>query len=87
MTNNEILIKWLPFFEELFRKFGVNEDCQQMIFLDFLQYDNEKLNNLNDSGELKFWIVRFVKNYWFSNTSRYYATYEKYYEHFESIDD
>jgi hypothetical protein len=31
--------------------------------LDFLMYDNEKLKQMNDSGELKYWIVRFVKNY------------------------
>ena len=58
-----------------------------MIYLDFLEYDNHKLNQLNDSGEIKYWIVRFIKNYWFSKTSRYYSTYEKYYEHFESTDD
>lgn len=86
ITNNELLLKWLPFFEELFEKFGVNEDCQQMIYLDFLLTDNNKLNVLNDSGELRYWIVRFIKNYWFSNTSRYYTTYEKYYERTEPID-
>lgn len=80
MTNNDILLKWLSFFKELFEKFGVNEDCQQMIFVDFLLYDNTKLNKLNDSGELRYWIVRFIKNYWFSKTSRYYSQYEKYYE-------
>lgn len=87
MTNNDILLKWLSFFQELFKKFGVNEDCQQMIMLDFLMYDNEKLKQMNDSGELKYWIVRFVKNYWFSKTSRYYSTYEKYYEHTEPIEN
>lgn len=62
MTNNDILIKWLPFFESLFKKWEVNEDCKQICYLDFLLYDNEKLNKLNDSGELRYWIVRFVKN-------------------------
>ena len=87
LSSNEILLKWIQHFEELFRKFGVNEDCKQMIYLDFLQYDNEKLNELNDSGEIKYWIVRFVKNYWFSKTSRYYSTYEKYYEHHTELPD
>lgn len=88
MTNNDILIKWLPFFKELFEKFGVNEDCQQMIFVDFLLYDNAKLNELDESKQMRFWIVRFIKNYWFSKTSRYYTTYEKYYEiHKELSDD
>lgn len=54
MTNNEILIKWISFFKDLFQKFGVNEDCQQMIYLDFLQYDNTKLNELDNSGEIRY---------------------------------
>lgn len=58
-----------------------------MIYLDFLQYDNTKLNELDNSGEIRYWITRFIKNYWFSNTSRYYSTYEKYYEHFEPLED
>ena len=54
ITNNEILLKWLPFFKELFEKFGVNEDCQQMIFVDFLLYDNAKLNKMNDNGQIRY---------------------------------
>lgn len=81
MSTNEILLKWLPFFKKLFKKWEVNEDCQQMIFVDFLLYDNAKLNKMDQSGQLRFWIVRFIKNYWFSKTSRYYATYERYYDH------
>lgn len=34
-----------------------------MIYLDYLEYDNEKLNAIDERGEMKFWIVRFVKNY------------------------
>lgn len=85
LTNNDILIKWLPFFIKLFDKWNCPDDLRQMVYLDFLQYDNKKLNELNDSGQLRYWIVRFVKNYWFSKTSRYYAQYEKYYEHFEQL--
>ena len=72
-----MLIKWLPFFQELFDKWRVNEDCQSMIFLDYLEYDNQKLNEIDEKGDMKFWIVRFVKNYWFSDTSRYYNLYKK----------
>lgn len=77
MNNNELLLKWLPLFEELFGKWKVDPDCQQMIYLDFLMYDNEKLNQLDKDDELRFWITRFCKNYWFSNTSRYYTLYKK----------
>lgn len=75
MTNNEILLKYLPFIEDLFARWKVNEDCQQMIYLDFLSYDNSKLNKLDESEQMNFWLVRFIKNYWFSKNSRYYYTY------------
>ena len=87
LTNNEILLKWIDFFEELFDKWGCSDDLKQMVYLDFLQYDNEKLNKMNDSGELRYWIVRFIKNYWFSKTSRYYSLYNKYYERNEELDE
>lgn len=78
MANYEFLL-------ELKKKFGMNDDCFQMVLTDLLEYDNVKLNELQLSGEIRFWIVRFCKNYWFSKTSRYYATYKRYYEHFEPI--
>lgn len=40
--------------EELFKKWKVNEDCQQMIYVDFLSYDNAKLNELDSKDELRF---------------------------------
>lgn len=84
-TNNELLLKWLDFFEELFKKWGVDKDCQQLIYLAFLEYDNKKLNEIDQNGDMKFWIVRLIKNNWFSTTSRYYAQYKRYYEHFEAL--
>ena len=85
LTTNELLLKWLDFFEELFKKWNVDEDCQQMIYLAFLEYDNEKLNEIDQNGDMKFWIVRLIKNNWFSTTSRYYAQYKRYYEHIEEL--
>jgi hypothetical protein len=29
---------------------------------------------------MKYWLVRLVKNYWFSKTSRYYYQYKHYYD-------
>jgi hypothetical protein len=51
-----------------------------MIFVDILLYDNAKLNRLHKKDEMRFWLTRVMKNYWFSTTSRYYTTYKKYYE-------
>jgi hypothetical protein len=83
MSNNEIVELYYDFVMELANKWKVNEDCVQMFFVDFLLYDNVKLNNIHNKKEMKFWITRVMKNYWFSKTSRYYTTYNKYYEYFD----
>lgn len=56
-----------------------------MIYLDLLLYDEETLKRLDETGEMKFWLVRFIKNYWFSKNSRYYYQYNKYYEWNEEL--
>lgn len=80
MNNNELLEKYYDFLLELQEKWGINEDCMQMIYLDFLQYSNKKLRDLDYKNEMKYWLVRLVKNYWFSKTSRYYYQYKHYYD-------
>jgi hypothetical protein len=62
--NNAIVIKWTDFLNGLFKKWNVDPDCQQMIYLDLLLYDHMALKKLDESGEIRFWLVRFVKNYW-----------------------
>lgn len=76
---------YLAFINELCEKWKVEDDCRSMIVLDFLLYDNEKLNELHRKKEMKFWLVRFIKNYWFSKNSRYYYQYNKYYEWNEEL--
>lgn len=81
LTNNEILLKWLPFMEELKQKWAVSDDCMQLFYLEFLEYDNKKLNDVDKKkNEMKYFIVRWLKNQWFSETSRYHYQYRKYYE-------
>lgn len=70
----------MPFLEELFTKWKVDPDCQQMIYLDLLEYDYDTLKRLDENNQIKFWLVRFIKNNWFSETSRYHYQYRKYYE-------
>lgn len=81
-----MLEKYLPFLLEMKSKWKVNDDCMQMIYLDFLEYDNEKLNEIENKDEMKFWLTRLIMNEWFSKTSRYYYTYEKWYARTEPID-
>ena len=83
LTNNELLLEYLPFMEELKSKWSITDDCMQLIYLDYLLYDNAKLNEIHIRDEMRFWITRFIKNYWFSKTSRYYTTYNKYYKRYE----
>lgn len=83
--NNEIITKWMPFLEGLFTKWRVDPDCASMVYLDLLEYDPQVLKRLDENNQIKFWLVRFVKNYWFSETSRYHYQYRKYYERFKPI--
>lgn len=85
LTNNELLLKWLPFMESLKIKWAVTDDCMQLFFLEFLEYDNEKLNELDQKDEMRYYIVRWLKNQWFSETSRYHYQYRKWYERFKPI--
>lgn len=62
MTNNELLEKYYDFLLGLQEKFGVSDDCMQMIYLELLQYNNRKLNKLDRKGDMEYWLVRFVKN-------------------------
>lgn len=87
MTNNEIIVKWLYFIDDLCNKWNVDEDCRSMIIEDILLYDNEILSKLDETEEMKYWLVRFIKNYWFSKTSRYYYTYQKYYDTYSRLSE
>lgn len=47
MTNNDIVLKYYDFLKELQIKFAVDEDCMQMIFVALLEYNNDRLNELD----------------------------------------
>lgn len=54
MSNNEIVELYYSFIVELAKKWNVDDDCLQMIFLDILLYDNAKLNRLHSKDEMRF---------------------------------
>lgn len=81
-----ILMEYYDFITSLFSKWKVNEDCQQIIWQSLLEYDQNEIKRLDRTGELKYWLVRFIKNNWFSKNSKYYYQYMKYYERFKNID-
>lgn len=59
-------------------------DLAQEIYIDLLSKDEDKLIEMYDNKQLKFYIARIVTNNIFSKTSPYYTTYKK--NKYEDID-
>lgn len=73
--NNDLLLKYLPFMEEMKQKMRMNDDCFEMIVLAFLEKDPDRMNEIEKRGEMKPFIGGIMRNYWKSKTSPYYYTY------------
>lgn len=62
---------------------GVNgtdrDDLAQMVYEILLTSNPDKISELDERGELRYWITRIIKNQWLSKTSPFYQTYKKYY--------
>lgn len=56
------------------------EDLIQEIYMVLLEYDEEKLRTLYDNNQLNFFLVRIIKNQYFSKTSPFHRKYRKYYD-------
>ena len=53
------------------------KDLAQDIYLQLLQMDTKKLNDLYIKKQLRYWIARIVVNSIHSKTSPYFYTYKK----------
>ena len=53
------------------------KDLSQNIYIDLLQKDDEKIVNLYESNQLRFFIVKMAKNNLFSKNSPFYKTLKK----------
>lgn len=53
------------------------KDLSQDIYLQLLQMDTKKLNDLYCKNQLRYWIARIVVNSIHSKTSPYYYQYKK----------
>lgn len=63
------------------------DDFVQEIYLILLEYDQEKLGKMVESGQIKFFLTRIMLNQWQSKTSTFYYKYRKMYEHIdENVD-
>lgn len=69
---------------ELFKNMGIKqndfEDLMQEIFIILLEYDEEKINKMYELKQLKWFIIKLIKNQYFSANSPYYKKYKKYYQ-------
>lgn len=69
------------------------EDLIQEVYMILLNYDEEKLRALYNNNQLNFFLVRVIKNQYFSKTSPFHKKYRKYYDFvddgdvFENNDD
>ena len=52
-------------------------DLAQDIYLQLLQMDNAKINELYFKNQLRFWVTRIITNNIHSKTSPYYYQYKK----------
>ena len=55
----------------------VLNDLSQNIYLDLLSKDEEKIINLYETNQLRFFIVRMILNNLFSKNSPFYQTFKK----------
>lgn len=70
--------------ENLCRNIGVCsnyiDDLVQEVYLILLEYDQDKLKQIYEKGEINYWLTRIIMNQYCSNTSPFYKKYRKYYD-------
>lgn len=69
--------------EELFKNMGIKDndidDLTQEIFVILLEYNEDKIIQMYEQKQLKWFIIKLIKNQYFSCNSPYYKKYKKYY--------
>lgn len=60
-------------------------DLVQMVYLILLEYDEDKIIDLDEHGEIRYFIVRVVLNQYRSETSPFYRTFRRQYARNERI--
>lgn len=62
------------------------DDLAQIVYEILLTYDEQKIVELYDNNQLGFFIVRVIKNQYFSNTSPYYQELRRFQRGGETLD-
>lgn len=69
--------------DELLKNMGVKEndfdDLKQELAIILLEYNQDKLKEMYDKKQIKFFLVRVIQFQYFSKTSPFYKKYKKYY--------
>ena len=63
------------------------KDLCQMVYVILLEYDEERLRDLWDNGQINFFLARIIINQYRSSTSPFHAMFRKYQERSVSIGD
>lgn len=92
-TNTEIIeeISKDKLVEEIARNIRVTsdyyDDFVQDMYLTLLEYDNEKLNDIYEKKQMKFFLARICINNWNSSTSPFYCKYKRPLTHIDGNQD
>ena len=96
MTKNEVVEKLAKerIVEQICSNIAKSTDCDdtlkdlsQEIYLDLLSKDEEKIVNLYETNQIRFFVVRMVTNNLFSKNSPYYQVFRKNTNATVNIDD
>ena len=86
MTKNEVIsvIAKEKMVEHICSNIAKSADCDdtlkdlsQEIYLDLLSKDEEKIVNLYETNQIRFFVVRMITNNLFSKNSPFYQTFRK----------
>lgn len=85
MTKNEIIEKiYREDIDKLLTNLKIPEynqdDTKQMVMLSLLKKDDDKIIELFENKQINFFLVKLIKNLYYSKNGEFYQTYQKYYE-------
>ena len=93
MTNQEIVycLAFSGIVEDISHNIRVDydyyDDFVQEMYLTLLEYDNDRLNEIFNKNQIKFFTSRICINNWNSKTSPFYCKYKRPLTHIDKNQD
>lgn len=86
MSNNDFVLKYYKLIKECVHyqiksagvSYGFYDDLLQHIVLVILEYNNEKLNDIDKKNHANAFITRLIQNNIRSSTSKFYYLFRKF---------